>query len=268
MDWLTAGAQVLGGIAGSFVGGSMDRHFDQKARSDHWDFMEDKGLTPQEIAGAGAAGSSRGSGASSVLGNQAAELARIRQQQQYDEKQRDIDRAVVMRGQDNSLQQTQIAANASMQSSRTSADASIFSAQTQERIAQGRLALERDRFENISLPQALNDLVTSTPEWKRQQLLASMGVDNIIGTLIAGARGLDVMDPESLKRLSDAEFRSLVTDIYGLQSNVFSEAAGLGLTVNNNLRDILGTGSSADAPSTSTLGGGTSSGRLDIRRRN
>jgi hypothetical protein len=106
------GALLAGG--GAVLGSAADRYFDKKALEDRYGFLASKGLTPQEIQGVSGLAGGAGSNVGSVLGNQQAELARIRQQQEYDERQRNIDRAVTMRGQDAQVQSAQTAAGASM----------------------------------------------------------------------------------------------------------------------------------------------------------
>jgi len=216
---------IAGAVGGQLLGGALDRHNDARARRDEWNFYRERGATLPEIMGAGGVGTGSSTG-STVLGNQAAELTRIREAQNYDREQRELDRAVAMRGQD-----------AGLAAAETSAGASIYSSNTQARTAAARLALERDQYENIALPQGLNDIATSTPDWKRQQLLAQMGVDNAIATAILGAKGIDIMDPDTLSNMSTSEFRDLIRDIYGYQSTVFRESAGAATVIQEGMEE-------------------------------
>jgi hypothetical protein len=163
------------------------------------------------------------------MGNQRSNLQLQQQQQSYDHLQRELDRQVQMRGQD-----------ASVESAKIGASASMYGADTSARIADARLALESERFKRIELPKGLSEVITSTPEWKRQELLAKMGVDNVMATAIAGARGIDVMDPDSLKKMSPSEFRKLAIEIYGLQSTIFRETAGGAHIIDSGLREGAG----------------------------
>lgn len=216
---------VVPAVIGSAVGRSLDRKYDQKSREDQFQFYTDRGATLQEILGAGGINPAA-SPASTVLGNQMAELQRQKREQEYQQRERDKDRAIAMRGQDVSALNTQTAANASIASSGIAAGASRYSTDASERIASARLALDQNRFSQLELPQGLQNLVTSTPEWKRQELMARMGVDNALATAILGSKGIDVMDPNTLRNMSTSEFRQLVRDIYGYQSRVFGESAG------------------------------------------
>lgn len=202
------------GGASAVLGGSIDRKFDQSARSDQYSFLADKGLTPQEIAGSGF-GDGRGSQSGTILGNQLLAQQQAERQQAYDRAERAKDRAVAMRGQDASLASSQISANAS-----------VYSSDTSSRVAEMNNALQRDVFENVTLPDALRRSVTESPPWKRAQIMATMGVDNMIGTAIGNKYGLNPMDPSALASMSQGDFNRMVSEIYGLQSNIFGEAAG------------------------------------------
>jgi len=233
------GAGPVGGLVSTFVGGALDSYFANKNLSDKYSFLEGKGLTPQEIAGSGLSAQG-GPGAGQVLGNQAAEQARQLRQQRYDEKQRNLDRAVALRGQDTSLQNTQIAAGANVQSSAIAAGANRYSSDNSRAVAEMNNALARDTYENVTLPDALRKSVTEAPAWKRLQILAGMGVDNMIGTAIGNKYGLDPMDPDALSRMSDSQFRKMVTEIYGIQSRIFGETAGAATVIGNGVNEAIG----------------------------
>jgi len=236
---LAAGARFFGGpiktLGGAIAGGAVNSFFERKSQSDKYDFLESKGLTPQEIAGSsGSAASSSGVG--NVLGNQQAELTRIREQQRYDEKQRDLDRAVALRSQDTSLQ-----------AARTSAGAQMYGADLNARTQAGRLSLDRDTFDNVTLPDALRRSVTESPAWKRSQILASMGVDNILATEVANSFGVNPMDSSAVRSMSPDQFMEMVKVIKGMQSNIFTEGAGAAMT--------LGSGMSGLSSGVRSLGG-------------
>lgn len=216
--------QAVAGAAGSVLGGRLSAREDRRNATADYERMRALGFTHSEIVGSGAAGS--GTTQQAVMGNQATQFAYQRAQQEFENLQRDKDRAVALSGQATQLQAARTSAAASIESARTSAGASMYSTDANERINQMRVDLEREKFKNIELPQALNRLVTESPNWKRQELLARMGVDNVIATAIAGARGIDIMDPDTLKDMTEAEFREMVIDIYGLQSTTFKETAG------------------------------------------
>jgi len=223
---------VLGAVASGVVGS----YFDRKKQADSYSFLEGKGLTPQEIAGSGAAGQGQ-SGVGQVLGNQFNQLESQRIEQAFAERERDKDRALQMRAQDMGLQQSQISAGAQM-----------YGANTQAQIAAGQLGLARDRFDQVEMPQALREAITNSPSWKRTQILASMGVDNILGTSIAQRFGVNPMDSNAVKAMSQAEFLQMARVIYGMQSNAFGETSGAAIQLQ---------GASQALPSLGNQGGGS-----------
>lgn len=225
---------TLRGVGKNLVGGELDRRNARLSRSDEWNFYRSQGVTIPEIMGAGGVGTGPQT-ASTVLGNQEAQLTAQARAQMYDQGQRDKDRAIALRQQDVGLQQSQIAANASVASSSIAAGASRYGADTAAATAAARLAFERGQYRESILPQRLNDIATSTPAWKRQELLARMGVDNALATLILGSKGLDVMDPSSLSKLSQDDFEELVREIYGYQSHIFGETSGSSVIINQGL---------------------------------
>lgn len=219
---------LLKGAGSAVLGGAIDRKFNQAALSDRYGYLEGKGLTPQEIAGSGF-GASGGTNASQVLGNQSAQLEAQKRQLDVQQAERDKDRALQVRAQDMGLLQTQ-----------TSAGATLGAARLNANTAANNLAFNRDVYENVTLPDALRKAVTESPSWKRVQIMASMGVDNILGTAVAQTFGIDPMDPQSLEGLTDQQFLELARRIYGMQSNAYGEASGASLAIGQAAGNVLG----------------------------
>jgi len=189
---------VLGAVAGGFV----NSYFEKKSQRDKYGFLESKGLTPQEIAGSSGSSASS-SGVGNVLGNQQAELTRIREQQAYDEKQRNLDRAVAVRSQDMNL---------------ASAEASAAP-------MHGRNAIDRNRLDLIDVPQASQDLITSSPEFRLRQLQMQMGPDNVYAEGLLKRYGLSLND-DSIAKASPETWNAFVRDFQSYRSQVATEAAG------------------------------------------
>jgi len=189
-------------VLGALAGGAINSIFGRKDMRDKWSFMEGKGLTPQEIAGSSAsAGASSGVG--NVLGNQQAELTRLQRQQAYDEKQRNLDRAVAVRSQDMSL---------------ASAEASAAP-------MHGRNAIDRNRLNLIDAPRAAQDLITSSPEFRLRQLQMQMGPDNVYAEGLLKRYGLSLND-DSIAKASPETWNAFVRDFQSYRSQVATEAAG------------------------------------------
>ena len=210
-------------------------------RAGDFDFAESKGLTPQEFYGSGAAGGSPTGGSAQVLGNSASQQKLQERDRIYDATQKSMDRAVQMRGQDAQLQSTQIAANASQANASTSAEASKYSANIQKAIADGRLSLDRDSFNQISLPAAaanlemteqqtrklIEETATATPKFQRSQKLLSMGVDNTIQTALLQRFGVDITSKSEVAALSDDQFQNILAVLLASGSHAQREGAGI-----------------------------------------
>jgi hypothetical protein len=106
-------ASGVGGIINSRIGAAEDR---RNARKDY-EQQRKLGFTHSEIAGSGGAGAS--DTMTNVMGNQATQFEAQRRQMEYDNLQRDKDRAVALQGQATQLQAAQTAAAASNYSSDT-----------------------------------------------------------------------------------------------------------------------------------------------------
>ena len=241
-------APVLGAIgsrsdakSAAKSGAAIDRATAAGMLQDRFEVGKQYGLTPQESMGLSSAG---GTGAAtSILGNQAAQQEMQQREQAFAAAERAKDRMVQLRGQDVGLAQAQTSANASIASSGMMARASMYGSDVNARTAASRLALDREEFENVRLPAALRDAVTQAPEWKRMQILASMGVDNMMATSLGQMFGLNPMDPSAVRGMSQNEFYRMAQAVYGMQSNVFKEGSGasiLGTQAADGYRDGAG----------------------------
>lgn len=221
-----AGEAVLGGIAAKK--GLKDGHKqDQLAREANFEFLESKGLTPTEIVGSGSAGTP-GSSGGQVLGNNYTAITQQAVQNAFQAQEREKDRQVAREAQATNLQAAQ-----------TSAGATLGAARLNANTAANRLAFDKDLYENVTLPESLNKQVTESPEFVRNRILATMASDNIIATALANEYGIDPMDPESLKKMSTSELRSVVRTIYGYQSTIFKETAGSSTIIQEGVQDGL-----------------------------
>lgn len=201
--------------AGSaYLGNKMDAARDRGALRDKYDFMESKGLTPQEIAGA-SFGANPSSSAANVLGNQAAQQAQLQRQLDFQQAERDKDRALQVRAQDMGLRQTQVSAGAQM-----------YGADVNARTAANALALQRDRYDTIDLPNALLSQQTSTPEFVKALKQMSMGLENVQVEALLTRNGISLSDPNSIRDMSPEAFSSLQRQILSLSSQSRRETAG------------------------------------------
>lgn len=237
-------AKGLGGLALGAAGTKLGNMFAQQQYEDQFGFLRSQGLTPTEIAGGGSSGGSPGN-PGATLGNNYTEMARTMIQMQYDADQREKDRQVMREQQATQLEAAQTAANAS-----------LGSTAMQVGLGRERLGFDRKAYEETTLPKAINDVITSSPEFVMRRLLLSMGQENLMTSMRAINSGIDLNDP---KTITAGKVRELARFIAGSQSAVFREAMGGVIlaeeargTVGDAFQSIYGT----NTPGQPRLGGG------------
>lgn len=218
-----AAAKGLGSLALGAAGTHIGNKLAQSAYEDQYGFLTEQGLTPQEIAGSGGYSGPGNPGA--TLGNNASEMARIAIQQEFEAQQRELDRQTMERGQD-----------ASMINTERSASATEASAAMAAGTAANRLDFERQQYEEVTFPQAVNNLITSSPEFVMKRLLLTMGEDNLMTSMRAIDSGIDLNDPSTI---TPGKVRELARYIAAQNSTVFQEAMGAAVTAEHG-REFLG----------------------------
>jgi hypothetical protein len=235
-------APTVLGAAGSYLGGRIDRHFDQKARSDEYEYLASKGLTPQEIVG-GSIGGGRSSAAGVVLGNQANAMESQRRQQAHEQRQRDLDRAVAIRAQDTGLAQTQISASASLGSAALSAGAARYGADLRRATDLARLEIDTMRLP-FELRNLANQNETSSPQFQRFLKMLSMSPTNVAAANAAMALPFDPLDPDAVAAATPQERADVMKILLAMSSTSYREAVGAGAA----FEDAIGVGIGADRP--------------------
>ena len=218
-----------------------DQSYVRRANFD-WSKAQERGLTAQEFYGSPAAGgSSGGSGSGQVLGNNQTAMMQKMADQQFQAEQNELDRQ-------NELDKAGISAEATLGSSKISAEASRYQAELQNAVEQGKLDLSQREFNEVTLPaaaeklkltreqtkKAINEVVTSTPKFQRSKILLQMGVDNTIQTALLQRFGIDITSKEEMAKLSDEQFQ-----------NVLSVLIASGSASNRELQGVLGAFSTA-----------------------
>ena len=222
------------------------------------------GMTPYEMfmgPAAGAGGGTTGSG--NTLGNSQSQRDQqmMTQSLQREENMADRELALMQAKLQAQTQigQAQIAADASKYQANASllgnAGATIAGmrnvdvttanqrhiAHIQNEIEQGRLELDKKTYENVTLPGAaatigktkketdkiVNEIVTSTPEFVRQMKKWSMGVDNMMVEYFSATYGVDITDPDSIKRIPKQMRKDFLTAVMAFQSTLGKEMAGV-----------------------------------------
>ena len=242
------GNGIMGGFAQSFgtaLGGSLlgedgfnksdlaySHHKDietyKRIRNSNFRFQTKKGLNAYEaLMGPQGGGETGPTASGQVLGNaQTAEM----QQDRADARaafQAGLDRQM-------QLQQTKMQTDAQIQAAQIGADAQLGVGMLNRASNIDRMNLDRDVYNNVTLPQAaenlnltkeqvkkaINEVVTSSPKFVKQKILLQMGVENSIQTLVLNRHKLDITDRASVEALSDNEYDQLYTALLSAQSSV------------------------------------------------
>lgn len=181
-------------------GANQDRQAALGQFKDRYDFIRSEGGTLTEALGVGAGSTAQG--ATTSMGNQAAQLATQNNQLAFEAQQRDADRQVQLSGQQAQLQAAQISANAQTQSAGISAAGSVQSA---------GLSSSAMRF-----------VAQLTDTRERELLLARMGTDNLMATSMANKWGLSIDQVPT-----DEQFDGFLEDYLRTQGSYAREAEGL-----------------------------------------
>lgn len=198
---------ALIGAGASLIGGALGRKSDAKRernrQRDEYNFLADKGLTPQEIVGGGAGGISPQGTGESTLGNQLNAVAAMTRQQDFQQAEREKDRALQMRAQDMGLA-----------SARVSAAPGLLNA-----------GLNARQYEDFGRAVGQNTVTTGSPEFLTRQKMMSMGAENVQVQLAADRAGVD-LSGNNIQNMSDSDFAKLQNEFRIVSSQTAREAAG------------------------------------------
>jgi hypothetical protein len=191
----------------------------------------DAGLTPYEAylgPAGGAGGGTTGSG--NTLGNAAKE--KMLQQEQMN-NQNAANAILQSRQQQTELQKTKMQTDAQLEIAR------IQSGDTQRgqnmnfaiqsisaKVAIMEVAMKM-QLQPHHLQRAINEAATSTPEYRRQELILKMGVDNSINAVIQSRFKVDISDQQQIADMSDAEFKDLMSVLMYAKSTTGPELESL-----------------------------------------
>ena len=200
----------IGAIASSVVGGGINRFFAGKQKQDELSMYTDMGLTPQEIMGGG--GASGGESAGTTVGNMYAQRALQSQQLAFQQQEADKNRALQMRAQDMGLLQ----------------------AQTSAAVGHGANALAQRRLDEIDAPQAANDLITTSPDFRFRALQMAMGVENVFVEGLAKRYGISLSN-DSFADMSQDKWESFVADAQYFRSQIATESNAAGSQLLNSI---------------------------------
>lgn len=220
-----------------------------KERSEYsWDKAKDRGLTPQEYYGSSAAGGSSSSGGANVLGN-SQDKEQLQQSKIHQEsQQRSLDRQTQLQQTkmqtDTQKEVASIQAGTSRANVKTQTQTQRYSAELQNALATKNYQLAKQKLYQVELPKLKaelkissqqfkklsNQIATTTPKFMLYMKKLSMGVDNMMVEFLQHSYGVNITDPKSIQAMSLSERKAFISHTAGINSQVFKEASGLGLT--------------------------------------
>lgn len=260
--WAAAGSAFAGGVgsaAGSSAGAALlGRDSPERSRRDmrigydvafnygykrtdqyDWRQAQKRGLTPQEFYGsAAAAGASAGESSAAVLGNKGHQRDLATQEAAAQGIQADLDRQAMLKKTE--MDNTTAKEIAELQAG-TSVKTTEMQNETQKLIEKNKLSLATDIYKNVTLKEsaarlkimdaeldtALNNAVTSAPKWQKLMKLMTMAPANILATMFAAEAG-DITDEKTLRNMSPAKKKALVSAILASESHLRKEYEGMG----------------------------------------
>jgi len=228
---LGKGAKFAGNLAASqaenYLTGRMDYNFRRRAADDNINRLRAMGLTPQEIAGTGAAGGASTSGP--TLGNGPA--TQLMNAQNEREKDRQLEREKMRTG----LIQTEMQTRATLGAAQTAANANIYSTDTRAKTDSNRLNFDREQFALTmekhpqQLQKIANEAMTSSPAFVTYMKALGMSAENLKATAIYNkweAQGFDVLDPKDWASATDGDKREVMLELAKFASTAYREWTG------------------------------------------
>lgn len=209
----------------------------------------ERGLTPQEYYGSSAPGAPGVSGGAQVLGNQSNQARMQATQLAADAAGKAADRAVqkdiAKIHADASVKSAVLGSTATQEAATTAATASVAVARLNNLLREREITLKEQEYNEVIVPAAaekllrskqetkrmINEVATTTPKWKRWEVLTKLGFDNTIQNMIINRHGIDPTNPESMSNISKEKFEKILGLMLGASSRSYREFSGIGKTV-------------------------------------
>jgi hypothetical protein len=259
---ITAGASILGNLLGSNQ--KMPRKYlrtnkellrygneqDLLNQQAMFDYRIDQGLkhgmTEYEMFTGGAVGAGGGtSGSGAMLGNNYSQAAQQEMQMNQQMKMQTIGNvaelaktAMQVEGQ---KEVAGIQAGATIGSAQLSASTQQNIANLQNAMAEKKLKLDQELFDQVTLPaaaeqlklteqqtlKAINEVTTSNEKFVLMMKRLSMSADNVLMEFAQNYLGIDATNRDQVSKLSEAKKQKFTSLVASLKSNIFAETAGL-----------------------------------------
>lgn len=193
------------------------------------------GMTDYEMymgpAGGGGGGTT---GSGGTLGNSENQRNIAQNQRNQELIQRAMDR-------DTQLKQTEMQTEAQIQTAQIAAGQSRYNTDQTIGLGEKNYRLKQQEFNEVTVQRAaaaikltkaqttkaLNEAVTSAPSFVKFMKMLSMGTDNVLATAIQNFNGVNLVDPDSVAKLSEQQRQKIMTQILANQSGLYKNWQGI-----------------------------------------
>lgn len=241
------GTAILGGAVGkvfapkdnSYRNIQLGNQLDMSNQKEMFDYRisqgKKAGMTDYEMfmgpAGGGGGGTT---GSGGTLGNTENQRNIAQNQRNQELIQRAMDR-------DTQLKQTQMQTSAQIATAQIAAGQSRYNTDQTIGLGTKNYELKQREFDEVTLKRAsaalkltqaqtskaLNDATTSAPSFVKFMKMLSMGTDNVLATAIQNFNGVNLVDPESVAKLTDEQRSKILKQILANQSGLYKNLQGV-----------------------------------------
>ncbi len=203
-----------------------------------WKVAQDRGLNVSEFYGSGGGSGSSSSGGAQVLGNSQDKASQLRAQQKQETNERQKDRLT-------QIAQTQMQTDSQQTVAKIQAGVQTQGQQNTATIASNALQLSREQLNlnkqkvaaelKISAQQlnkAINETITSGPQWQLMMKRLTMGPDNLFVEAYIKSTGIDPTKPGSFDKLSDSQKKQFLDGLIAYKSRTAGEISGIARLLN------------------------------------
>ena len=213
-------------------GHSLDNKYKLELENRLWNRGQRRGLTAQEYYGSPVAGQSGPSGGANVLGSNTAAQMQMQSQAAASSKQ-------ALLGYKAQIDTAKIQKQSAETVARIQAGVQERGQDVQQKIADNILALDKQRLQDIEIPQAqillkltnqqyrteVNKTVTSSAKFQKEMKQMSMGPANLLVELTLRHHGISLAN-KSFENLSEKKRKEILDELMAMASKVYIEGKG------------------------------------------
>lgn len=245
--WKEIGGAILGGAVNKLfepkdnsvrnikLGNSLDMANQKEMFDYRIDAAKEHGLTDYEaFMGPSASGGGGTTGSGNVLGNTQNARQMAQQARTQELTQKALDR-------NTSLQQTKMQTDAQVKTAEIAAGQAKYNTDSNFIMNSRNLDQKRKEYLEVTVPKAaaqlkltnaqaekaLNEAITSTPKFVKFMQMLKMGTDNVLATAIQNFKGVNLVDPKSVSKLSIDDKQDIIQQILSIQSGTYKNVQGI-----------------------------------------